>query len=136
MAMTWSFVGNRSVKVVCTTGTETFGQGATDGLPLPGVGAFEVFAQCDVGQTFTATPGGVLQAWLYNDVAALWGRCPDLDQTISAPSVRVQGFVGYTVVTPRGKVAYSPSGVTLSAGGLTIYLIASGLQLPVAPTIS
>jgi hypothetical protein len=123
MSTTWSQSNASAWKAVNTTGTEAAPSAATDGADLAFLsGGFTVFAEADNAQTFTASPGGTLQAYLYDDVVGAWARCPDLDLAISVASQRRQAFSGFNVYSPRGRVAYAPASVTLSGGGVTVYV--------------
>jgi hypothetical protein len=123
---TWSSTGNSSAKIVCTSGNESAPTLATEGLSLTAGGialkGLGLTAEADTGQTFTATPSGTLQAYLYDDVAAAWVRVPDLDVSVTATSLRRQGWQGFTVLAARGRIAFVPVSVTLSSGGITLYL--------------
>jgi hypothetical protein len=125
MSITWTATGTRSAKAVCTTGTES---APSDGLtPVDGLGAilsdakgFYVTVEADSGQTLSGA--GSLLCHLWNPISGVWARCPDMDFTVSIASKRGMGFLGAEVVSGRGRVAYVPSGVTFSSGGLTIYI--------------
>lgn len=121
-ACTWSTLTSTTYKVVCTTGNESAPTLESEGAPLGYFRGFNVTAEADSGQTFTAAPGGTLQAYLWVDAAQAWVRVPDLDLSIGAASVRRQAFMGFQVVSPRGRIAYVPVSVTLSAGGITLYV--------------
>jgi hypothetical protein len=55
------------------------------------------------------TAGGKLKAHHWNSKSARWNPAPDLDLTVAA--LQYQGFVGFAVPSPQGRVAYVPSGV-------------------------
>lgn len=126
MATTWSTLSGRSVKAVCTTGTESAPTLATEGMSLDGVGGFSVHLEGDV--TRTITTAGTLQAYLYEDVTGIWNRAPDLDLTPGVTGVRGCGFIGFTVPSARGRIAYLPSGVAVSLGNVNIFILATNLQ--------
>jgi hypothetical protein len=125
MAITWTATGTRSAKAVCTTGTES---APADGLtPADGLGAilsdakgYYVCIEADSAQTLSGA--GTLHAYLWNPLSGVWARFPDGDFTVSVSAKRGMGFLGNEVVSGRGRVAYVPNGVTVSAGGLTIYI--------------
>jgi hypothetical protein len=127
MATTWTTLGgnSRSSRAACTTGTEAAPSGAEDGSLLSGVGGFSVVVEADAAQTLSGA--GTLLAYLYSDVTGRWSRAPDLDLYVSASAVRGQGFPGFAVSSSRGRVAYVPSGVTVSGGGVTIDILASDI---------
>jgi hypothetical protein len=125
-ALTPGLAGGRSVKAVCTTGTETIASAlanATDALALPGLASFSVTVEAVAGQTLT---GGKLAAFYYDDVAAAWSPLLDgtLDATLSATASLRQSFLGFRVTGNRKgtRFALIPSGVTISSGNLTIYI--------------
>ena len=122
-AATWTLTGSTSVKAVAGSGTADAPTLATQGMNLANVGGFSVVASADSGQTLSGA--GSLQAYLYDDNVARWARCPDLDLTCGTASVRDLAFPGFSVLSPRGRIAYVPSGVTVSSGGVTIYLNAT-----------
>jgi len=126
--MTWAAATGLTKSAVgtCATGSDTFGSGATDGADVLGVDAFDLFIAADSGQTLSGA--GTLECYVYNTVAARWARFKDWDVTVTTSAVRDAGFAGpspgkgYPVLTSIGRVAFRPNGVTLSGGGLTIYL--------------
>lgn len=125
-SLTPGYAGGRSVKAVCTTGSETIATAlanATDGLSLPDLRSFSVTAESAVGQTHTA---GRLVAYYYDDVAAAWSPITDgrYDAPLSVTAQLRQSALGFAVDTHRKgtRIALIPVGVTLSAGNLTIYI--------------
>lgn len=127
MAITWSTTNqNGSGKAVCTTGTETFAAGALDGVSCANAGAIEVFLEADSGQTLSGA--GNLLAYALDDINGLWARAPDFDLAVTSAmaSNRAATFIGPSagkgipVISKRGRMAYVPSGVTVSSGGVTI----------------
>lgn len=119
---TWEATGTRSVKATCTTGSESAPTAATEGALLSGVSGFAVVIEAGASQTVA---GGSLLAYVYNDVSGLWGRAPELDLSVPATATRVYAFSGFTVTAPRGRIAYVPSGVTISSGSATVYINAA-----------
>ena len=92
---------------------------AFTGKPLSAVG---LTAEADASQTLSG--GGTLQAYVYDPQAAAWARCPDCDLALSLASVRRQSFPAFDVKVglPGARVAWIPAGVTVSSGGVTVYL--------------
>jgi len=126
----WSSTGLYSVKVVCGDGDEVAPTLVTEGLSLdvpsgffadPAQG-FSVTAAADSTRTITS---GTLKAYTWDTNAAAWARCPDLDLTVTEAGGRYLSWSGFTVTSPKGRIAYIPSVVVLSAGGITLYLTAS-----------
>jgi hypothetical protein len=126
MATTWTDNG-LSANAVCTTGTEAAPSGAVGlalcasslgGKRLSGV---SVTLAADAGQTLSGA--GTLTAYVYHPDLGAWSRAPDLDLGVSS-TVRAQTwFVGTVPVgRPGSRIAYVPTGVTMSAGGLTVYV--------------
>ena len=113
MAITWTEPTNVSAKGVADTGTEAAPSAATDGLELSDILGFAVHAES--GSAFA---GGTLEAYLFNDATGGWNRSPDLDLVVDA-SLSKQGFSGFEVSSPNGRIAYVPNGI---AAGLTIYI--------------
>lgn len=123
MATTWSSTGARSAKVVCSSGTGDAPTLATDGVNLAGVGGLAIQVSADSNRTLSGA--GTLQCYVYDpDTLGVWVRVPDLDQTITVPTAtyRGQSFLGIYVPSPRGRVAWVPASVTVSAGGVTVWI--------------
>lgn len=116
---TWTDTGTRSVKAVCTTGTESAPTTSAHGALISDVGGFVVVIEAAAGQTVS---GGTLLAYAYNDISGVWARVPELDLAVPATALRSYAFSGFTVTAGRGRFAYVPSGVTISSGSATIYL--------------
>ena len=96
---------------VTTTGTEAAPSTATDGFSLVGVSGFTVIVEAlpngDGGAlSFTA---GSLLGYVYNPISGKWARSADLDCTGAAGST--YSCPGYAVTSPRGRVAFVPSGL-------------------------
>jgi hypothetical protein len=123
-AATWTLTGARSATAVCATGTCDAPTLATEGMNLDAVKGFSVVVSAD--NTRTLSGAGALRAYTYDGTR--WARCPDLDLTTATASVRDLSFAGFTVTAPRGRIAYVPDGVTVSAGGVTIQILASGVK--------
>ena len=138
MAISWSDVTSgadgyvKCVKAVCSTGTETFAEAATDGLLLDRATAWDVIVEADSGQTLSGA--GTLRAYVYDAGAAGWARAPDFDITVPAGVASARRYYplagspgkGVPVLASQGRIGYAPNGVTISSGGVTIYINAYG----------
>jgi hypothetical protein len=125
----WTTLNTLAAKVVCGDGDEVAPSAATDGLALdPGIPfgnkprGLSIVAAADATRTITS---GTLKAYVYSDDAAAWARVPELDLTVSEAGNRYVSWSGFNVTVPKGRIAYIPSVVVLSAGGITVYLQAS-----------
>lgn len=127
-AGTWSIPDDtvRSSKFVCTQAGVTCDAptAATDGALLSGSTGVVVTVCAASGQTLSGA--GTLLAYVYNPIAGLWARVPDLDLTTTTASVRCLAFPGIFVAVPAGRIAYVPSSVTASSNNLTIYVNGAG----------
>lgn len=96
-------------------------------MNLASVAGFKVVLEADSAQTLSGA--GTLTCFTWDDLIAGWSRLSDADITVPAAvaSNRRYGAVSFQVQAPRGRVAFIASGVTVSAGGLTLYMIASNL---------
>jgi len=117
-----------SVKGVAADGTEAFDAAATDGASLRSASGWDVYVEADSGQTLSGA--GTLQAYWYSDNQARWMRAPDFDITIPAAAASNRGYYalagspgkGIPVLVQSGRIGYAPNGVTVSSGGVTIYI--------------
>jgi hypothetical protein len=136
VAATYSDIGN-GVKGVCASGTcdaPVEAAGTTDGLPLAGsvslygfnVGAKGVVVTvcADSGQTLSGA--GTVTAYVRDAQVALWSAIPDLNFTVTSSARRCQTFTGVAVAYPTGRITWVPTGVTVSGGGVTVYISAGG----------
>lgn len=116
----------RSVKSVQTT-NDSAPTVASEGMSLQSVAGFKVVLEADSGQTLSGA--GSLACFTWDDSIAGWARLSDADITVPAAitSNRRYGAVSFQVQAPRGRIAFIASSVTVSAGGLTLYMIASDL---------
>ena len=127
-ACTWTALSTYAAQNVCADGDEVAPSAATEGLALTetaffkGARGLSVVAAADSGQTITS---GTLKAYVYSVEAAAWARVPELDLTVSEAGNRFDSWSGMSVTVPRGRIAYVPSVVVLSGGGITVYVTAS-----------
>lgn len=135
----WSLTGTpagsgRSVKGVATSGTATFDAAANDGCGLDTVGAVFVVVEADAGKTLSGA--GTLLCYHLNSVSGNWARAADWDLTVPSGASGNRAAVlrgpstGFGIPVPcaRDRLAFAPSSVTLSGGGLTIYINCSRWQ--------
>jgi len=107
---TWSYPKALTSKLVESTGTGSAPTLATDGFPLGQLQANNGLAVVyeSTGTAFTACS---LQAYVYlpeSAVSTHWIRVPALDLSVQA--LVAQAFQGLSVVSPRNRVAWVPSG--------------------------
>jgi hypothetical protein len=127
-ACVWSTVSSPyAVKVVCGDGDEVAPTLVTEGLPLAsaafaGAEGIAVTACADATKTITS---GTLKAYVWDDAVGAWARAPLNDIPIPLAGEQCLNLDPLNVIVPRGRIAYIPSVVVLSAGGITIYLTAS-----------
>lgn len=115
----------KSIKNVCTTGTESAPTTAHEGADLTRVYGFIVVVEADVGQTLSG--GGTLSCYTWNEFSGVWDWCGDAVKTVPATAASKRGcsFAGDFVVAPRSRIDFRPNGVTVSSGGCTVYIIAT-----------
>ena len=123
MAATWASIGPRSVSSIQAT-TEAAPSVATDGMLLEAVAAVTVWLEADAGQTISADVG---QVDVYQHDIGAWGAAPALVLQVppgSSGHRRVQlGTV--RIDNPRGRLACIANGVSVSSGGVTVYIVAT-----------
>lgn len=127
-AATYSATDN-GVKGVCASGTcdaPSEAAGLDDGFSLATSGGLmknnglSVTVCADSGQTLSGA--GVLTAYGRDPSVALWAASPDLNLTVSSSARRCQTFMGFMVTLPVGRITWVPTGVTVSSGGVTVYV--------------
>lgn len=125
-APTYADTGN-GVSVTCASGTcdaPVEASSTTDGLPLSrsfsSAKGITVTACADSGQTLSGA--GTLTAYGRDPSVALWAALPDLNLTVTSSARRCQTFSGFVVTLPIGRVTWVPTGVTVSGGGVTVYV--------------
>jgi hypothetical protein len=121
----WTLTGARSA-----TGTgaaaDTFGAGDTDGMNLDAVGGFGVYVEAD--ETRTISTAFALKAYAKNPITGRWSRAPGWDLAGSITGDRGEYLGGFEVVSPAGRVAYVPSAGAVSAGNVSIQIVATGVK--------
>jgi hypothetical protein len=111
-------------KAVCASGTCDAPTAAGEGFALSTsdfrVKGIVVTVCADSGQTLSGA--GTLTAYTRDSSVALWAVTPDLNLSPATATVRCIAFPAIWVAVPAGRVAFVPTGVTVSAGGVTIYI--------------
>ena len=121
---TWSqYGGLRSV--ISTQATTEAAPAATDGMNLDAVAGFTVYMQAASSQTFTGT--GTLAFYLIDTFGV--ARAGWLDWTIPswANGQNIISMPTIAVSSPRGRVVPLCSSVGVSAGNVTVYVMANHL---------
>jgi hypothetical protein len=121
---TYTTIANRTVQGACASGTcdaPVEAAGATDGADLVRFARGLVVTVCAAsGQTLSGA--GTLTAYLREPGIALWAAAPELNLTVTSSARRCQTFSGFMVTVPRGRATWVPTGVTVSGGGVTVYI--------------
>jgi hypothetical protein len=123
---TWSAANASAERSVVGTGAIgcTFSTSA-QGMDLSGVKGFSVEVCADSGQTIATAFS--LSAWVRDPYLALWMPAPVWNLTSITTGVRCVYLDGWNVVSPQGRVGYSPSAGTVSSGSISIRITATGL---------
>lgn len=124
--LVWSAAGaqaGRSVKGVGATASDTFGEGATDGMNLSRVGGFAVWICADEGETITTA--FELTASAFHPYLEIWDPAPAWNLSGSTTGERCEYLDAFPVFSPTGRVAYAPSAGAVSGGGITIWIVAT-----------
>lgn len=120
-ACTFSSSGSTDSTLTCTTGSGSAPTADTDGVALGPIGqGFAVIVSADSGQTLSGA--GTLLAYVYSGAVGRWIRCADLDITVGTSGVRDLTFNAIWVAGRKGRVAFVPSSVTVSSGGVTVFI--------------
>jgi hypothetical protein len=129
-AATWTLTGARSAKAVCASGTCDAPTLATEGANLDAVSAVSVLVCADSGQTITGGSG--VSLYFYDATPALWGK---KGTALTVPTGSRCAFaegdspgLGIPVIAPRGRLAAIPIGITVSSGGVTVFVLATGVK--------
>lgn len=106
------------------TFSETTGSAPTvaaDGFNVIGLVSLYIVVSAD--STRTLSGAGTLQCYLYDAIGgapARWIRYPAADLSVTSSAVRDMAFPPVMLRAPRGRMAWVPSGVTVSAGAVTV----------------
>jgi hypothetical protein len=121
---TYTTLANRTIQGACASGTcdaPVEAAGTTDGADLVKFARGLAVTVCaDSGQTLSGA--GTLTAYIRDPSIALWAAAPALNVTVFSTARRCQTFSGFTVTVPRGRITWVPTGVTVSSGGVTVYV--------------
>lgn len=120
-AATYTNPTGTTAKIVCASGTCDAPTLATQGLNGADLTGYQVTVAAD--DTRTLSGAGTLLCYVYDADVGAWARVPDMDITVGTGSVQYLAFPGVWLAAPRGRIAYVPSSVTVSAGGVTIWLV-------------
>ena len=123
MAATWTLLGKRSIKST-QAATEAAPSLPAEGMDLTGVGAVTFRLEADVGQTINADVG---QVDIYTYDEGGWAEAPGISIQVPAGSSGARRVTLHTAIidNPRGRLAPIANGVSVSAGGVTIYALAT-----------
>lgn len=123
---TYTTTGQGTVGV-CASGTcdaPIEAASLSDGLALSRtfvpVRSVVVTVCADPGQTLSGA--GTLTAYAWSVSASLWAAVPDRNLSVTSSGRRCQSFDAWIVTSPVGRVTWVPTGVTVSAGGVSIYI--------------
>lgn len=128
MATTWSSIDGSSVLATCTTGSESiaYNAAATAGIAIGSFGSLIITINAATATETVA--GGSLVCYYYNSQTTRWVRYPDLDLSLGATTLNGYTFsgpspgLGIPIIGRRGdRIAWIPSGVTVSAGNASVY---------------
>ena len=123
---TWAAAGSSAERSVIGTGAIgcTFSTSA-QGMDLSGTKGFSVYACAASGQTIATAIS--LSAWVYDPWLLVWSRAPSWDLAGTTTGNRCELLGGWNVISPRGRVGYSPSAGTVSSGAIYFRLVATGM---------
>lgn len=115
----------KGVKGVCASGTcdaPVEAAGLTDGANLADVPYKTVFVTvcADSGQTLSG--GGTLTAYSRDGVIALWAAVPRNNIAVTSSARRCQDIEVFDAPIPSGRATWVPTSVTVSGGGVTVYI--------------
>ena len=127
------FPYNRNAKaVVAGSGTANdIPSGTSVGVSIDSAMAVQVTLSADSGQTLSGA--GALECYYYSPIAALWSRLKSWDLSVATEGItagtyractftsNTPGF-GQPVIHRGGRLAWVPNGVTISAGGCTVWI--------------
>ena len=118
--------------VVAGSGTANdIPSGTSVGVSIDRAQAVQVTLSADASQTLSGA--GTLECYYYSPFAALWSRLKSWDLSVATEgiaagtyrsmtfSANTPGF-GQPVIHRGGRLAWVPNGVTISAGGCTVWI--------------
>ena len=113
--------GNGTVTVTCASGTCDAPTLQTQFIPIVTWSGFSVTVAADSGQTLSGAGTISCYGWdpgSYNNVSFF----QDLGLTVTTASVRSVTLTGVWIAAARGLITCVPTGVTVSSGGVTLYV--------------
>jgi hypothetical protein len=117
-----SVVGSGAVNCTFTVATQT----SSGGINLSSVGTVSVSVCAAAGETISTA--FVLSAYVMDPWSLVWSRAPEYDLSNGTTGDLCQHLGGWNVIGPIGRLAYAPSAGAVSAGAMTIRIIASGIN--------
>lgn len=95
-----------------------------EGIDWRGARGFYLILEADSGQTLSGA--GTMRAWRYDFGSSAWARVPELDLAVpaAASGLRRVAWGDRTSAVRSGCVLYAADSVTVSAGTLTVRLVA------------
>ena len=131
-ACTWTVPDQTTFTNAKGVGAATANDAPTgvEGIFCGNIGAVEVSLSADNGQTLSAV--GVLECWI-KTLQAGWCRAKEFDLSVAALGIATATFQkvtfagnspgrGIPILTMQGYMCWVPNGVTVSSGGVTIYI--------------
>jgi hypothetical protein len=118
-----------AAKGVAASGTANDAPTDSEGIALGHAQSMNVSIEADASQTLSGA--GTLEAWFQEPQTSAWCRAKDFDITTNVSAVRRATFIGPSagigvpVIYRGGRFVWVPNGVTVSSGGLTIYINAT-----------
>ena len=127
------FPGNRNAKaVVAASGTANdIPSGTSVGVNIYQAQAVQVCLSADASQTLSGA--GTLECYYYSPQTSRWHRLKSWDLSVATEGIaagtyrdcaftsNTPGF-GSPIIHRGGRLAWVPNGVTISSGGVTIYI--------------
>lgn len=119
MAVVWQKIGERSARATGFAATDVEPTLASDGVDILGLQSVSITIECDPGESF-ATASGQLDAYWYDPLVGAWSYVADAYKSIPPEAAgRRRITVVAAVPNSRGRIAFIPNGLSISAGTLT-----------------
>lgn len=113
--------GSKAIKIVCASGTCDAPTLLSQFIPMTDWTGFSVEVVADSGQTLSGA--GAVKCYTWNPVTSnLPSYQQDLSLAPATASVRSVTLQGVFVAAATGYITCIPSGVTVSSGGVTLYV--------------
>lgn len=123
MATTSTITGTALVEVT-DSGTRAAPSASTEGLSAKDLKAVTIIVEADSGQTLSGA--GTIDLYVYYPAPgpAAWVEVRQAQLSCNVASVRRLAFNSVEISCPRnGRIVAKPTGVTISSGGVTVYLL-------------